>query len=539
MNSECLPFNSIPHVSRLFTDFLYDYPRVQSFYRRSPNITAWLQEEASSIRYTAHRRQAVSGILERQNQSWGASAETLANIARLRAGAAAVVTGQQVGLFGGPLFSLYKALTAIKLADVASRMGVDCVPIFWLATEDHDVAEINRVSIPGPDGSLETLAAAVAGPPDAPVGMLKFGAEMGTLVERAAGWLGESNATQALQNSYRPGETFGSAFARLFASLFAEWGVVLVDASDAELHHIAQPLYRQALERNRELQDALQTRGQELEAAGYHQQVKVTPSSTLLFVLRNGRRVPLHGSSEGTSRGSFTIGHEQIQPVELAAEIASSPQHFSGNVLLRPVVEDFLLPTLAYTGGAAEVAYFAQASVVYEKLLGRTTPIVPRFSATIVEPKAKRLLDHYGFDLAELFQSPEQLREALAARVLPRDLQSAFDHAEVSLKNSLEAIRNALTRLDKTLVDAADHAGAKVRHQLDGLRARAARAELRQTEVLSRHGELLSHALYPNRTLQERELAGIYFLARYGKELLGAFYDVMQSDCLDHQVLSL
>jgi bacillithiol synthase len=538
VKSECLPFSSIPHVSRLFNDFLYDYPKVRAFYRRSPYLAEWLGEEASSIRYPTSRRQAVSQILERQNQSWGASPETLTNIARLRAGAAAVVTGQQVGLFGGPLFSVYKALTAIKLAHVATEAGVDCVPVFWLATEDHDLAEINRLSIPGPEGALRTLAASIEGRAEAPVGTLRFQAEVGPLLEQAATCLGESNATQALRSSYRPGETFGSAFARLFAALFAEWGVVLLDASDFELHRIAQPLYGEAIERNAELHEALSARGRELEAAGYHQQVKVTASSTLLFTLSNGGRVPLQASPDATG-GAFEIGNERIRRAELVARIASSPHDFSGNVLLRPVAQDFLLPTLAYTGGAAEVAYFAQASVVHEKLLGRTTPIVPRFSATLVEAKPRRLLDLYRLNLPDVFQSPEQLRELLAARVLPRELQSAFDNAGVALKNSLQAVVNALARLDKTLVDAAENSAAKMQHQLDGLRARAARAELRQTEVLRRHGEVLSHALYPNRTLQERELAGVYFVSRYGTELLRALYDAIHTDCLDHQVLSL
>jgi len=539
VKSECLPFSGIPHVSRLFTDFLYDYPRVQSFYRRSPHITEWLREEASSIRYSAKRRQAVSQVLERQNQSWGASAQTIANIARLRSGAAAVVTGQQVGLFGGPLFSLYKALTAIKLARVATELGVDCVPVFWLATEDHDLAEVNRVSIPGPEGSLETLTASIEGQADAPVGMLKFDAQILTLLERAATWLGESPATQALRDSYRPGETLGSAFARLFALLFAEWGVVLLDASDPELHHIAEPLYREVIERNRELHAALSTRGEELEAAGYHQQVKVTPASSFLFTLNDGARVLLERSPADADDGAFEFGKQRLRQGELLARMASSPQLFSGNVLLRPVVEDFLLPTLAYTGGAAEIAYFAQVGVLYEKLLGRTTPIVPRFSATIVEPKPKRLLDHYQLKLTDLFHSPEHLREALAARALPAELQSAFEKAGISLKHSFQAIRDSLARLDKTLVDAADNAAAKIEHQLDGLRARAARAELRQTEVLRRHGEVLTNALYPKHTLQERELAGISFLSRYGTELLQGFYDAIRTDCLDHQVISL
>ena len=539
VNAECLPFSSIPHVSRLFTDFLYDYPKVQSFYRRSPYIAEWLKQEASSIQYPAKNRQAVAQVLERQNESWGASTQTLTNIARLDAGAAAIVTGQQVGLFGGPLFSLYKALTAIKLANLATEMGVDCVPVFWLATEDHDLAEVNRVSIPGPEGSVETLTASVEGLADAPVGRLRFDAQIQTLLEQATAWFGESPAALALRHSYRPGETLGSAFARLFAWLFAEWGVVLLDASDPELHQIAEPLYAEAIRRNAELHEALVARGKELEAAGYHQQVKVTQSSTLLFTIGNGARIPLERDPDGSNDHTFVLGRERIRQAEVLARIRSSPQDFSGNVLLRPVVQDFLLPTLAYTGGAAEVAYFAQAGVVHEKLLGRTTPIVPRFSATIVEAKPKRLLDQYRLNLADLFHSPEQLREALAARALPAELQSAFGNAESSLRHSFSAIRDALGRLDRTLVDAAENAAAKMQHQLEGLRTRAARAELRQAEVLRRHSEVLMNALYPRQALQERELAGIYFLARHGTELLPTLYNAIAMNCLDHQVISL
>ena len=164
---------------------------------------------------------------------------------------------------------------------------------------------------------------------------------------------------------------------------------------------------------------------------------------------------------------------------------------------------------------------------------------MPRFSATLVESKPRRLLDQYRLNLADLFHSPEQLRETLASRALPAELQSAFENAGISLRHSFSAIRDALGRLDRTLLDAAERAAAKMQHQLDGLRARAARSELRQAEVLRRHSQVLSNALYPRQTLQERELAGIYFLARHGRELLGALYDGIRSDCLDHQVISL
>lgn len=539
MKSECLPFSQIPHTTRLFADFLSDYSKVQQFYPRSAYFNQWFKDESSNLSYVAERREAVSMILDRQNQSWNASAKTLENIARLRAGASAVVTGQQVGLFGGPSFTIFKALTAIKLADLATRSGVDCVPVFWLATEDHDLAEVNQVSIPGPDGSLQKLTAPAEGLSNAPVGTVRFGSEIDAVVEAASGLLGPGEISDFLREAYRSGETFGNAFARLLARLFADWGVILLDAADAEFHQIAKPIYRAAIERAAELDEALLTRGKVLESAGYHQQVKVTPSSTLLFAVRNGARVPVHLPVSEDETAEFLIEEERISKADLLSLVASSPWDFSGNALLRPVVQDYLLPTLAYTGGSAEVAYFAQVAVVYEMLLGRVTPIVPRFSATIVEPKPRAFLERYGLRLPDLFLGPENLREQMASRTLPEELQSAFDQAEVSLEKSLAAIREGLARLDSTLVDSATNAASKMQHQLSQLRSKAARAELRQTEVLTRKADVLSNLLYPGKALQEREIAGVYFVARYGKEFLRDVYETIHPDCVDHQVISV
>jgi bacillithiol biosynthesis cysteine-adding enzyme BshC len=539
VKSECLPFSQIPHTTRLFADFLTNYSKVHQFYPRSAYFNQWFKDEASNLAYAAERRQAVSAILERQNQSWNASAKALENIARLRAGASAAVTGQQVGLFGGPSFTIFKALTAIKLADQATRSGVDCVPVFWLATEDHDLAEVNQVSIPGPDGSSQQLTAPAEGLSNAPVGTVRFGSEIDVVVEAASGLLGPGEVSDFLREAYRPGETFGNAFARLLARLCADWGVILLDAADPEFHRIAEPVYRAAIERAADLDGALLSRGKALDAAGYHQQVKVTPSSTLLFTMRNGARVPVHRRLNGEGTSEFLIEEERISKADLLRRVTSSPWDFSGNALLRPVVQDYLLPTLAYTGGSAEVAYFAQVAVVYEMLLGRVTPIVPRFSATIVEPKPKTLLERYGLRLPDFFQGPEALRELMASRTLPKELQSAFDQAEASLEKSLAAIREGLARLDSTLVDSAANAASKMQHQLSQLRSKAARAELRQTEVLTRKADVLSNLLYPGKALQEREIAGVYFVARYGREFLRDVYETIHPDCVDHQIISL
>ena len=533
MKSECLPFSQIPHTTTLFSDFLSAHAKVQQFYPRSAYFNQWMKDEAAIIHYDQARRERVAAILHRQNESWGASPKTLENIRRLRAGAVAAVTGQQVGLFGGPLFSVFKALTAVRLAETATQSGVDCVPIFWLATEDHDLEEISHVTLPGPDGGLQAIVTATQGLPGAPVGTVRFGTEIQAAMDSVATTLGESEVMSSLRACYRPGETFGTAFARLFAQWFAEWGVILLDASDPELHQIAEPIYRAALERAGEIEGSLLARGHELEAAGYHQQVKVTPSSTLLFGLHNGARVPVHRQGN-----DFVVDQETISAAQLLDRLASSPQDFSGNVLLRPVVQDYLLPTLAYTGGSSEVAYFAQAAVVYQALLGRVTPIVHRFSATLIEPKPKAVLERYGLTFTDLLGA-EPVREKLAAHALPKDLQSAFERAHASTQQSLAAIRQSLERLDKTLVDAASNAEAKMLHQLESLQGRAARAELLQSEILDRKAAFLSNALYPNKVLQEREIAGAYFLARYGTDLLRGVYDSIHPDCLDHQLISL
>jgi bacillithiol synthase len=535
MKSHCYPFRQIPHSSELFLDYLDFTPRVQQFYSRSPRFLEWAKEQTSQRQYPAERRSRIAAILERQNSSFGASAQTIENIGRLRSGACAIVTGQQVGLFGGPVFSIYKALSAVKLAQEASNLGIDCVPVFWLATEDHDLAEVNQVKIPAGDAKVETLTGGAQSREDAPVGTILFGPEISTAVARAKELLGDSEWSHALADAYKPGENFGSAFAKLYTRLFADYGVVLLDGSDPELDEIAAPLYTAAVERHAEINRALLDRNTQLEAAGYHQQVRVTDSSTLLFAIRDGARVAIHAAKSG----EFLIGEEKLSRQQLEHLTSSAPQSLSPNVLLRPVVQDYLLPTLAYVGGAAEVAYFAQAGVVYEELLGRTTPILPRFSATLVEPKTQALLEKNRLSAADAFQGPEALRGMIGERRLPPNLQSSFEHATAGVERSMKAVRESIAQLDQTLIESAENAESKMLYQITNLRARAARAELRQSEVIERHAEALSSALYPDKILQEREFAGIYFLAKYGRELMNGLLETIRPDCLNHQIIEL
>ncbi len=539
VKAQCVPFQQIPHTTRLFLDYLSYTPSVQGFYPRSPIFSEWLKAETQRVQYDPDRRAKVSQILERQNRAWGGSAKTLANIERLRRGALAAVTGQQVGLFGGPLFSIFKALTSVKLAEEASAAGMDCVPIFWLATEDHDLAEINHVSLFSAQGVPERFTVESRGVPDAPVGTIKFGPEVEPVVAQAAALLGDSEATTWLRESYRPGETIGSSFARLFARLFAEWGIILLDPADKEFHDLAKPLFRAAIERAPELDEALLARGKAVEAAGYHQQVKVTAATTLLFEVKNGARTVVRRKGNGVSGAGFVVGHENISARQLLDRIEEAPENFSPNVLFRPVVQDYLLPTLAYTGGAAEVAYFAQVAVVYEKLLGRITPVLPRFSATLLEPKAERILNRYQLSLPDLFHGPEKVREAIAARALSPDLQARFSEAYASVEQSMTALRDSIGKLDSTLMGAADRARMSMWYQVNRLQRRAARAEVLRNEVIARRADALSNSLFPNKILQEREVAGVSFVARYGPDLLAKLYAAIHTDCHDHQLISV
>jgi bacillithiol biosynthesis cysteine-adding enzyme BshC len=530
MDSECIPSSSIPHATRLFDDFLHDFEKVRRFYARPPLERNWWQDEVARIDYPPDRRETVAGILERQNREFGASEKALANIERLRQGAPVVVTGQQVGLMGGPLFCLLKAISVAQLAETAGA-----VPVFWLASEDHDFEEVNFVNLPASD-RLQKFSVNVPHPEGAPVGTIVFGDEITAAVQQVEALFGKSEVSDVLAASYRKGENFAGAFARFYAKVLGDLGIVFLDSLDPELHRVAQPVFRAALERSGEINQALLNRGGELESAGYHAQVKVTPSHTLCFYFENGVRTPVRQDGNDFD---FMIGERKISQSELLAEVERCPEKFSANVLLRPIVEDYLLPTLCYVGGPSEVAYFAQVETVYRSLASRVTPILPRIFATLVESRQAKLLDRYGLKLPDLFAGPERLMETVGEKVLPKQLMKNFDTAAHHLDQDLQAIREELEKLDRTLLDAAENAVSKIHHQLNSLREKAARAETRKSGELQHHAAELSILLYPNKELQEREIGAAYFLLRHGTRLVEELKKYLNVGCPDHHVLRL
>ena len=550
MKTDCMPFTAIPHNSRLFLDFLFHFDKVQGFYAHRPQPAAVLEYARKLYRGTpttgamdfpAERRAQVASVLERQNRAWGASSATLESIERFRQGAVACISGQQVSLLGGPLYSLLKAVSALQMAEHLSAQGCPAVPVFWLATEDHDLAEVAGVTLPN-RCELEKLTSAAQTDSQAPVGRVPLPPTIAALVERAAQLLAQGTSptadvewiVAALRESYRVGESYGSAFARLMTRLLAGTGLVLVDPLDDELHGIAQPLFAAAAGRAAELDQALLERGQALHRAGYHEQVRVTPDSTLLFSLEGNRRTVLHRAEDG-----FLLGARRVKPQELSGRIADHPEQFSANVLLRPVMQDYLFPTAVYFAGPSEIAYFAQAAVVYEKLLGRSTPVLPRLSATLIGPQIGELLERYNLSFCDLFHGSQQVSELLASRMLDPGLRQALEQSREALDSNLQAVEAELQKLDPTLVDAAARSRRKMLYQLSKIGSKAARAELRRNPQLAQDACRVLTELFPNKELQERVLPGIYFLAQHGPELLSMLKQAAAHPCPGHRIVRL
>lgn len=526
----------LPHTTRLYADFLERFSDVRGFYAHPPDDDG-LAAAARDADTPPDLRARVARVLREQNLGWGADAATRRQLDRFEAGALAVVTGQQVGLFTGPAYSLYKALTAIAVARRLSARGTQAVPVFWLATEDHDQAEINHSCWLDSAGWLRRVELDGLEPPPRRVGEIRLGQGISAALAAAAETLRgpERDAVERmLRESYTPAETFGSAFARLLTRLLAGRGLILLDPLDPRLHELAAPLYRRVLDEHAALAGALRARGTALRRAGYRVQVKVAPGSTLLFYNVDGERRPLRARSQG-----FAAGRAHLSSEELARALAAAPERFTANVLLRPVVQDYLLPTVAYVAGPAEVAYFAQAEVVYRHLLGRMPVIFPRAAFTLVEPRVARLLRSYALDLRDVWRGRQHLRAGMERTALPAGLARQFTEGEKALEATLRRLRRPLGRLDRTLLGALDTAGRKMLYQFLKLRGKAGRAQNLRTGVLDRHERLLLDALYPRHAPQERSLCLLGFLAAHGFALLDELESRADAGGWQHHVLYL
>jgi bacillithiol synthase len=531
-----IPFRRLPHQPKLFVQLIDDYSHVAKFYPHPPNVEA-AKGLIQSLNYPADRRKQVAAILRRQNANFGAGAAAQNNLDKLERGAVAVVSGQQVGLFSGPAYAFYKALTAIQIAQELTDSGVEAVPVFWMATEDHDLDEIRHVSWFNA-GELVRFELPVDGPPVRPVGQVRLGPVVEELAKNAAGLLsgpGSERVSEALLGSYTPGENYGSAFGKLFANLFAEQGLILLAPLDAQLYRVAAPLYKEALEGRDALNDKLLQRGKELQSAGFEVQVKVTARSTLLFFLHDGARQPIVAANGKFKSGETSWSREEgVRLAEGQAEL------FSPNALFRPVVQDYLLPTVAFIGGPAEISYLAQSQVLYEHFLGRMPVILPRAGFTIIDAKAEKLLQKYGLCIETLWAGPQELRRKMEAVSVPNSLAKNFERNREQIETTLAKLGEQIEKLDPTLEGAVKTARNKIEFQLENLQRKTGRALDERAGLLASHERFLENLLYPSKSLQSRELCFLPFLARWGVDGLKELQKLSGSETMgEHRIVRI
>jgi bacillithiol synthase len=516
MDCRALPPHKLPHQPKLFLDYLDNFSRVQKFYEHAPKMSS-VTRLAGKLDFPHERRKEVAAILREQNIAFGAAPAALENLDRLEKGAVAIVSGQQVGLFSGPAYAFYKALTAIQLAAELTRAGIQAVPVFWMATEDHDIDEVRHVSW-FQNGELRRFELAA---PDSgkhagrPVGKIPLGSQVEELAHEAADLLTKQGSVllaQMLRECYTPRETYGTSFARLFARLFSQQGLILLDPLDVELHRVAAPLYGRVIEDRDVLNQQLLARGEELDAAGYAAQVKVTAKSTLLFYMGDGPRQPIVTANSG----SFEAGKKSWSKEELLAAVQSHPENFSPSALFRAVVQDYLLPTVAYIAGPAEISYFAQSEVVYQQLLGRMPVILPRPGFTLVDTKAAKLLRAYKLKVEDIWEGSQEVSRRMEFASVPKEISRDFERKQKQLMKLLDELKKQMKKLDPTLQGAVETARRKIEYQLDRLRRKIGRAQDAKSGLLSSHENFLGHLLFPQKTLQSRELCLLPFLARWG-----------------------
>lgn len=542
---ETLPFERIPQQSRLFLDYLRDPVALRRFYPSAVRFHHELAERAPEV-LSSYRTDRVQlcDALEAMNLSWGAGAETLANISSLReTDCVAVVSGQQAGLFTGPLYTVYKALSAVKLAGCLTQRGTKAVPVFWIATEDHDFAEVATAEFIGCDCRLASVHVQTDMHREGtPVGSVRLDASIEETIKRLVDVLPSTEfipeVERLVRETWAEGRGYGEAFARMMTRLTGRYGLILLDPLDAKLKELAAPLYAQAAQHAPEIATALVERSKELEAAGYHAQVATAETAFPLFLhTEDGARHAVARAASGLYKAKDVRG--EFTAEQLSEMAAREPERFSPNVTLRAVVQDYLLPTVAYFGGAAEIAYFAQTAEVYCVLNRPATPILPRASLTIVERRTWRTLERYGLSLSDLFEGLDAVLARVVEEHLGSETAQTFNRTEESINRELDGLQEQLKTVDPTLAEALETGRRKINYQLEGLRTRFHRAQMGRDRAAHRQLERATAALYPQKTLQERHINITSLLARHGFYVTNWIYDAINLGSSDHQIVYL
>jgi bacillithiol synthase len=523
MEAACLRQTQLPHTTRLFEDFTYHFDRVERFYGHHPHHPQTVAERVSEVQYPDERRAALVEALRPHHPDSPALAELA------KPGTVAVVTGQQVGLFSGPAYTIYKALTAVRIARQLTEQGIRAVPVFWLATEDHDFAEVDHVWIFGPEHQPSILRASAEAVQQRPVGGIRLkDVPLAALEQHLSGFPFGAEVTAEVAAAYQRERSMGEAFRELLKRLLAQYDLLFIDPLEEPIRRLGAPLLREAVRTASDLKARLLERNSELRASGYHAQVHLERQTSLVFLLEGDRRITLKAQN-----GDYASRDARYS----TAELMDRAESLSPNALLRPVMQDYMLPTVAYVGGPAELSYLAQSEAIYQQLLGRMPAVVHRAGFTLLDQRASKLLQRHQIGWPTVFEGEEGLHDKISRRLVPPDIEELARQTHDECERLINRYSRVLREFDPTLDAALATSQRKIVYQLSKIQRKTAREALRRDARAQEDARFLAGLLYPHKHLQERYYTILPFLAKYGLGLIDTIYEHVQLDCPDHQLL--
>jgi bacillithiol biosynthesis cysteine-adding enzyme BshC len=539
--SLAIDIRRFPWVRPLVSHYAFDYARLAEFYAGDPADRGAWREAIARTQQHSRARAAVAELVQAQQRGRGAPAEALAAGERLRdPRTVAIVTGQQAGLFGGPLFTLLKALTAVRLAEqVGAEHHVPTVAVFWIDAEDHDWDEVKSCTVLDRELTVRSVAVDLPhGQQGGAIARVRLDQSVETAVAALEAILPptefSSELTEQLRGAYRPGMGMAQAFARWLESLLGARGLVVYDSADPAAKPLVSDLFAQEVERAGETARLATHAGSALQARGYHAQATPQAGSLALFHHNGGRdAIRTHGAD------TFLVGDREVSKAELLKHVRQSPADFSPSVLLRPLVQDTLFPTACYVAGPSELAYLGQLKEVYAAF-GLPMPLMQqRATATIVDSNAMRFLSRHPLPLEALRAQDEAALNELLSDRLPPAVDESLGEMERTLEARMLTLVQAVTQVDPTLEGAARSTLTRLQDDLKKLQSKIIQAAKRKDDTLRRQFRHAQAQAFPDGQPQERALGFVYFLDKFGPALVDRVAEIVPGERGTHYVLTI
>ncbi len=537
-----IPTNKLPNISSLVYDYFHEYDKVSEFFAGNFRDQTAYSLQTEKVRSRDLPREQLAALLKEQNLSYGCGAQTVDNIKKfIQDEACAVVTGQQVGLFSGPLYTIFKALTAIKLSESLNQNSLGCfVPVFWLESNDHDFAEINHITLLDKENRIENIRyQGHSASLKTPVSKVILSAEISNCIQQLKDLTHDSEfkpeILSQLGTAYQAGRSFVEAFAQWMTRLFKSYGLIFIDAAHPDLKDLGKDVfYTEIAQNSPSTQCALET-SRKLTQKNYGTQIQLHEGILNLFLADDERHSIQFRDGDYSIKGRA----QTLKKDELLRLLEKQPHKFSPNVLLRPLYQDTLLPTVAYVGGLSEVAYFAQMKEVYERFNLPMPIIYPRKSLTLIEKKVDKTLKTYSLKVQDIWQNADAKINEIAKEKIPQSLDKAFQTTASHLDKNLKDIKQETLAFEPTLEKSVDLTIGKIHYLINLLEKKILKASKKQNTIITQRIHLAKNSLYPNQHLQERVFNITPFLMKYGFTLMDRLYEAVDIKHHDHQLLKL